>query len=198
MQRNRSGGFASDPCPASCWEAAELRIASLATSVHSDLHGAAHWRSVALAGARICTSLPDADLLTVLLFAITHDACRLSDDEDPEHGTRAAGSLELLLGDWAGDLAPWRRQLLAAACRDHADGHCTDNPTIGACWDADRLCLWRGDTEPVPSLMSTGPGKSNSLILWAQDLHLMDITWDEVAAVTGTGRLNCPRCDVIA
>lgn len=174
----------------SCWEEAEGRVVKLATSAHSELHGPAHWRSVALAGARICSSLPEADLLTVMLFAITHDACRLTDDEDPEHGHRAAGLLDALLGVWGDDLEPWRRQLLAEACRFHVDGQTTGDPTIGACWDADRLCLWRGDTEPDQSLMSTPPGMSKDLIRWAQDLHLRDVTWSDVAAALHADALD--------
>lgn len=155
----------------------------MATSSHSEIHGPAHWRSVALAGVRICSALPEADLLTVLLFSVTHDACRISDDEDPEHGHRAAASLDSLLGDLAGELAPWRRDLLAEACKYHADGYTTDNQTIGACWDADRLCLWRGEMVPHPTLMSTPPGKSTALIHWAQDLHLREASWTDVAAI---------------
>jgi len=178
----------------SCWQRAERGVARLATSARSALHGPGHWRSVALSGARICRLLPRADLLTVLLFAITHDACRVSDDDDPEHGHRAASSLDMLLGDVAGDLAPWRRQLLAEACRYHADGYTSDDPTTGACWDADRLCLWRGETEPVPSMMSTGPGKSESLILWARDLHLREVTWSDVTSALRSDAPCCFRC----
>lgn len=166
-----------------CWEETERRISRIATSAHSEVHGPAHWRSVALAGARICRSLPAADLLTVLLFAVTHDACRVTDDEDPGHGHRAARSLGALLGELAGDLAPWRRDLLADACRYHADGYTAEDETIGACWDADRLCLWRGETAPHPKLMSTVPGRSSGLIFWARDLHLREIGWTDVADV---------------
>jgi len=182
------------------WEETEHRISRLATSTHSDIHGPAHWRSVALAGARICRSLPAADLLTVLLFALTHDACRVSDDEDPQHGHRAALSLDALLRELAVDLAPWRRNLLAEACKHHAEGHTTEDRTIGACWDADRLCLWRGKTAPHPKLMSTAPGKSADLILWARDLHLRKIGWADVAnvlqedALNSVGGFNRPAC----
>lgn len=122
-------------------------------------------------------------MLTVLLFAVTHDACRISDDEDPEHGRRAARSLGLLLGERAFELGPRRRRLLVEACTHHADGLTTTDPTIGACWDADRLCLWRGDMAPCPGLMSTAPGKSAEFIHWAQDLHLRALCWTDVAAV---------------
>lgn len=194
LKRTHASGHDGTSCFVSCWQGAEPGIANMATSARSELHGPAHWRSVALAGAKICRSLPESDLMTVLLFAITHDACRISDDEDPEHGYRAADSLDGLLGSWADDLTPWRRELLTEACRFHADGQPADDPTIGACWDADRLCLWRGDTEPAQSLMSTGPGMSRSLILWARDMHLRDITWNDVSAAVQPAALQCIRC----
>ena len=173
-----------------CWEETEQRISRIATSARSEVHGPAHWRAVALAGARICRLLPAADLLTVLLFAVTHDACRVCDDDDPQHGHRAARSLDVLLGKVARDLEPWRRHLLAEACRYHADGYRAKDPTIGACWDADRLCLWRGETVPHPDLMSTAPGKSASMILWARDLHLREVGWTDVADVLHADALN--------
>lgn len=176
---------------AASWEETERRISRLATSTHSKAHGPAHWRAVALAGARICRSLPAADLLTVLLFSVIHDACRVSDDEDPQHGHRAACSLDTLLGELARDLAPWRRSLLAEACTYHADGLTTEDRTIGACWDADRLCLWRGETAPHPNLMSTVPGKSPELILWARDLHLREVRWTNVADALQDDPFTC-------
>lgn len=188
VSRSRNGGWAQQF--AVCWEETEQRISRMATSIHSEIHGPAHWRSVALAGAMICRSLPKADLLTVLLFAVAHDACRISDDEDPLHGHRAACSLDGLLGELAADLEPWRRRLLAEACMFHADGYTTENQTIGACWDADRLCLWRGETAPHPRLMSTAPGKSTELILWARDLHLRQAGWTDVADVLHEDVLN--------
>ena len=171
--------------PGCRWEETERLITRLATSARSEVHGPAHWRAVALAGAMICKSLPEADLLTVLFFAVTHDACRLSDDDDPEHGHRAAAALDTLLPGWADELKPWRRHLLEEACKYHADGFTTQDHTIGACWDADRLCLWRGDTEPHPSLMSTAPGRSRKLIQWSRDLHLREVRWQEIAAIHG-------------
>ena len=80
--------------------------------------------------------------------------------------------------------------MLAKACMYHADGYTADDPTIGACWDADRLCLWRGETAPHPKLMSTAPGKSTGLILWARDLHLHEVGWTDVADVLQEDVLN--------
>jgi uncharacterized protein len=50
-------------------------------------------------------------------------------------------------------------ELLYQACADHADGYISNDPTIGACWDADRLDLWRVGITPSPALFSTLIGR---------------------------------------
>jgi uncharacterized protein len=51
-------------------------------------------------------------------------------------------------------LAGDRLERLAQACASHADGRTSDDPTIGACWDADRLNLWRVGMAPARSMLS--------------------------------------------
>jgi uncharacterized protein len=48
---------------------------------------------------------------------------------------------------------------LFEACRYHADGYISDEPTIGTCWDADRLDLWRVHVQPDARHMNTKRGK---------------------------------------
>ena len=38
---------------------------------------------------------------------------------------------------------------------EHTDGTISDDPTIGCCWDADRLDLPRVGMQPDPALLST-------------------------------------------
>ncbi|HEX9141367.1 MAG TPA: hypothetical protein VF833_03995 [Gaiellaceae bacterium] len=94
----------------------------------------------------------------VVVFAVLHDAMRIGDDSDPPHGARGAAlarSLDLgRLGVNAQQLA-----LVEAACRDHTGGGVNSDPTIGTCWDADRLTLWRVGIEPAARYMSTAAGK---------------------------------------
>ncbi len=49
--------------------------------------------------------------------------------------------------------------LLEEACIGHTDRDFSDEPTIGTCWDADRLDLGRVGMIPNPDLMSTSFGK---------------------------------------
>jgi len=56
-------------------------------------------------------------------------------------------------------LDPQRFGLLEHAVRHHTSGLISDDPTIGACWDADRLDIGRVGITPSPDYMSTACGK---------------------------------------
>jgi uncharacterized protein len=45
--------------------------------------------------------------------------------------------------------------LLLRALTEHADGYKSEDPTIGVCWDADRLDLPRVGIQPNRELLST-------------------------------------------
>jgi uncharacterized protein len=53
------------------------------------------------------------------------------------------------------DLADEHFELLHHACAWHTHGRLSDDPTIGTCWDADRLDLGRVGTRPEARFMST-------------------------------------------
>jgi hypothetical protein len=50
-------------------------------------------------------------------------------------------------------------------------GGTTSDPTIGACWDADRLDLWRLGRRPDPMLLSTPAARDPDTIEWARGLQ---------------------------
>jgi uncharacterized protein len=121
------------------------------------IHGPSHWMNVDSAGSLICRETT-ADLAVVRYFAYLHDAYRADDGWDRWHGPRSADRLadlppELLVLD--------QRQMavLEYSIRHHTDGETSDDPTIGACWDADRLDLGRVGITPCETFMSTQPGK---------------------------------------
>jgi len=128
------------------------------TSLKSIFHGEDHWRHVASIGLDLAARTPDSDPTVVVLFAVLHDAQRIGDDRDPGHGARGAAlarSLDLSrFGFSARQVA-----LVETACRDHTGGGLSGDPTIGTCWDADRLTLWRVGIEPEAMYMSTAAGK---------------------------------------
>jgi uncharacterized protein len=57
------------------------------------------------------------------------------------------------------DVSDEEIELLQEACRLHTIEHKTDNPTIDACFDSDRLDLWRVGIIPDPAKLATERGK---------------------------------------
>ena len=56
---------------------------------------------------------------------------------------------------------------LVFACQTHTDGETSNDPTVGVCFDADRLDLGRVGIEPDPELMSTPAGRKRTRVVEA-------------------------------
>lgn len=121
------------------------------------IHGVEHWRSVEINGLKIAEETK-ADKDVVRLFAIFHDAMRISDTNNEGHDAWGA-ELALQLRGIEYQLEDERFSLLYFACKHHATGKITNEPTIGTCWDADRLDLVRVGVAPKVKFMSTEPAK---------------------------------------
>ena len=122
------------------------------------LHGPDHWQRVERNALQIAPH-SGADERVLRLFAVLHDSRRKNESHDPEHGRRAA--------EWARELRGREFDLpdadfdkLCQAMIWHDKGRTSDDPTIGTCWDADRLDLPRVGILPHTSYMSTAYGKS--------------------------------------
>jgi uncharacterized protein len=139
--------FALEPLLA----AVRARSTGLASPVHGDLH----WRTVGANGLWIADAVPGVDRHVVFLFALLHDSMRENDWTDPEHGPRAAVLARQLHEESVLGLSAPQLELLAYACHEHTNGLVSDDPTVGACWDADRLDLPRVGVRPRPELFST-------------------------------------------
>lgn len=120
-------------------------------------HGINHWKRVELNGL-IIAQHTGADETVVRLFAPFHDAMRKSDNMDEGHGAKAAELVTRLRNNLF-TLDEARFELLYYACKHHADGTLSTNPTVGTCWDADRLDIWRVNADPEALYMSTVCGK---------------------------------------
>ena len=131
-----------------------------------NIHGLAHWDRVFENGKRISES-NGADKDVVTCFAFLHDCCRESDCGDYGHGKRAA-EFAATLRDSVVRLNDDQFGLLSFACEFHAKGLTSEDPTVGACWDADRLDLGRVGVVPSPQFMSTAIAKRQEFIEWAQ------------------------------
>ncbi len=117
------------------------------------IHGPAHWERVGR-HAMHAAAQAGGDVLVARLFSLFHDVCRENDGDDPRHGARGAQ----LAAAWRGRyfaLPDAQCDLLCYACTWHTAGGLSDDPTIGACWDGDRLDIWRAGYRPRARFMST-------------------------------------------
>lgn len=128
-------------------------------------HGVTHWARVFENGSRLAGST-GADPDVTALFALFHDVRRVNESVDPGHGLRGAELARELRGvAFELDDAAFAR--LHEACRRHTDGEVSGDPTIQACWDADRLDLGRVGIEPLPELL--GSDAARALLPWANE-----------------------------
>jgi uncharacterized protein len=146
--------FALDPLLAA--------VRERSTGMQSEIHGELHWRTVGANGLWLAGRLDGADARVVLLFALLHDTMRLNDGQDPEHGRRAASFARELHTEGLLAIMASQLDLLLQACAEHADGTVSTDPTVGACWDADRLDLPRVGVTPRPELFSTDAARSGA------------------------------------
>lgn len=130
----------------------QLVCGQVRTQQHS-VHGPDHWQRVERNGL-LLAERTGADIVVVSLFALFHDSRRVNECNDPGHGRRGAVYAANLRGK-AFDLTDERFDLLYEACAGHTDQTYHDDPTIGTCWDADRLDLGRVGLVPDPEFMST-------------------------------------------
>ena len=129
------------------------------------VHGIHHWGRVLENGRRLAP-LTGADLRVIELFAIFHDACRLNDKLDHDHGPRAAGLVASLRG--AIDLDDDAFALLALACECHTRGpRFPCDVTVLTCLDADRLDIPRVGMNIRPGLLFTSAARDSRMIRWA-------------------------------
>jgi uncharacterized protein len=126
-------------------------------------HGVVHWARVFENGLRIAEA-NGADVDVVMLFALFHDARRINEDRDHGHGQRGGDFAKSLRGTLV-HRDDHRFDLLYEACRLHTDGHTEADPTIQACWDADRLDLGRVGVKPARHRLCTDAARG--LLNWA-------------------------------
>lgn len=118
-------------------------------------HGELHWRCVTATGLELASGSPGVDRFLVFCFGLLHDTRRENEAVDPGHGRRAARLARELRTEGFLVVDPPRFDLLRDALVRHSDGQVSSEPTVGTCWDADRLHLPRVSIEPNPAFFST-------------------------------------------
>lgn len=144
-------------------------------------HGVVHWARVLENGIRVAAA-NGGDAEVVRLFALFHDSRRVNEDVDHGHGTRGGDLARALRGSLV-HLDDARFDLLYEACALHTDGHTTGDPTLLACWDADRLDLGRVGIVPKPKLLCTDMARA--LLPWAHERATADYVPAAVLASWG-------------
>ena len=154
-------------------------------------HGVIHWARVLQNGLRIA-ELNGGDRDVVSLFAIFHDSRRVNERRDDHHGLRGAELARDLRGTLV-HLDDGRFEMLFEACRLHTDGLTTGDPTLQACWDADRLDLGRVGITPVAHRLCTDAARG--LLDWADARAVADhqpedvlSEWDVLRRLKNGGR----------
>src|ERR1700760_2233686 len=107
------------------------------------IHGPSHWMKVFNNATLLAQKTDRADLVVCQLFALLHDCAREDDGSDLKHGPRAASYAKELYQLKKLAISQEQLDLLCYACEHHTDGQISNDPTIGVCWDADRLDLPR-------------------------------------------------------
>lgn len=125
---------------------------------NSPIHGLKHWTSVLENGRKLAAET-GANLKVVELFSVLHDAKRENENDDPEHGHRAAALARECNGKWF-HLDDVEMQDLDDACYYHADGFTKHTVTVMTCWDSDRLDLGRVGITPNEKYLCTTYAKT--------------------------------------
>jgi uncharacterized protein len=126
------------------------------------VHGVSHWSRVWFHGWKLAHSV-DINPAILAWFAYLHDSQRHNDHRDPQHGHRAADfALQLKHSGVITELSGSEFERLCEAMRLHSDGHTEGDAAVRACWDADRLDLWRVGIQPAAKYLCTPHAKKPS------------------------------------
>ena len=119
-------------------------------------HGVDHWDRVAKFGRMLYQEGADMDV--ILAFAYLHDAERMNNGRDINHGQRASELIDTIRHTQLEALSDEQIAKLKRACELHTIQHRTGDLTIDICFDADRMDLPRVGITPSPQRMATKKG----------------------------------------
>ena len=146
----------------------------------SPIHGEEHWRCVAATGLGLAGELEGCDRDVVLLFGLLHDTRRENEAVDPGHGPRAAIYTRELVAAGTLRLEDDRLTRLCHAIEEHTNGLVSSDPTVGVCWDADRLHLPRVSITPDPARFSTVLARGPEPLAAAAHLRTTPPVWADL------------------
>ena len=150
-------------------EAVWSRVLKDTSVEHSSIHGPDHWARVERNGLYVAKKT-GANQTIVQLFAVFHDCMRLNDHIDPDHGRRGAEYAGQIKDELI-NISPNDFDKFYYACEWHTDKVETDDVTVAACWDADRLDLGRVGFILDPLYMNSKPARE---IAKRDDISVLD------------------------
>jgi len=144
-------------------------------------HGESHWRCVTATGLALASADERINRSLVFCFGLLHDTRRENEAVDPGHGPRAAAFAVALREEGVLRLGEEAFADLTEALRLHSDGQVSADPTIGTCWDADRLHLPRVSIVPDPAFLSTRAARAPERLADAEALRRAGPpSWEEL------------------
>lgn len=144
-------------------------------------HGIAHWLRVMKNGLTIAKHNPEVDPKVIIWFALFHDSKRTHDGQCPVHSGEGAENAKAHLGEL--NLNKKQTEQLLAACAGHTAETHTDDATVAACWDSDRLDLYRVGKVTDAKFLNSDVAKS--LISWGIDRAGEEKWESDLAGVLG-------------
>jgi uncharacterized protein len=153
------------------------RVLAEAWRRDSRLHGEGHWYAVTATGLDLAAAENETDSEIVFLFGLLHDTRRENEGSDRGHGRRAAGFARELHVAGVFTLEAKRLDVLCHALERHAYGEISDDPTVGVCWDADRLHLARIGVTVDPALLSTASAREPAALAVAAARRSDPVEW---------------------
>jgi len=136
-------------------------------------NGPVHWDRT-WENAKLLIPFTQANPTVVQLFCYLHDCCSIHDGQEPEHGPAAAFFIKQNRTLFS-FLTAQEFKLLVDACAGHTDHQLSTSPTIGTCWDADRLDLGRFGIYPKNEFFSTQAAKNPAIIERAYQNSIAEI-----------------------
>ncbi len=147
-------------------------------------HGTAHWRAVTRSGLLLASIDSRADSGIILLFGLLHDSQRRNEFEDPDHGPLAEFYMQELINAGTLTIDDDRAAVLGMAMRLHDTGLTSDDPTVAACWDGDRLQLQRFGYLLKNELLSTEAATTQAVQEQTSGWHHSDqLTWEQLGEI---------------
>ena len=150
-------------------EAVWSRVLKDTSVTHVSIHGPCHWARVERNGLYVAQQT-GANQMIVQLFAVFHDCMRQNEYIDPGHGRRGA-EYAVQIKDELINIHSDDFDKFYYACEWHTDQIATDDVTIAACWDADRLDLGRVGFILDPRYMNSKPAQE---IAECDDISVLD------------------------